>query len=72
MTVAQTALRLLYRIPLIILVTTLEAFVDVLSAVCAELWAVLDLDNTEQKRRQRAKTKQRTMADSILRDIETL
>lgn len=72
MSIAQTALRLLYRVPLIVLVTTIEGIVAILSAVCAELWAVLDLDNTEQKRRQRAKTKQRTMADSILRDIEAL
>lgn len=72
MSVAQVALRLLWRVPLVVFVTVLEGIVAVLSAVCAEVWHVLDLDLHDQKRRQRAKTKQRTMADSILRDIEAL
>lgn len=72
MSIGQTAARLLYRIPLLILVTVLEGIVNVLSAICAEVWVVLDLDNKDQVRRQRTKTKQRTVADSILRDIEAL
>lgn len=72
MTVASAAARLLYRIPLIVVVTVLEGLVNILSAICAEVWVVLDLDNSDQKRRQKTKTNQRKVADSILRDIEAL
>ena len=72
MTVAQAALRLLYRLPLVFLALVLEGICELTYALARELRAVIALDNGDAARRKRAKSVRYRMSESIVRDIERL